>query len=68
MAQRTVGKIEPIPKIWLSKTEAMAYLGCSERFLETLRNKAEIRFSRYGRTFWYELESINQFFRKHKVV
>ena len=33
MAQRRIMKVEPVQKKWLSMQEAMAYLGCSERFL-----------------------------------
>ena len=38
--ERKTGKVEPIQKIWLSKTEAIAYLGCSEDFLRSLREKS----------------------------
>ena len=42
MVRKITGKVEPVAKKWLSKTEAMAYLGVSdlasiERFLT--RNK-----------------------------
>lgn len=65
---RIVGKIEPVPKKWLSKDEAKAYLGCSDKFLQTLRDTAQITFSRYGnKMYWYELSSIERFLTKNKV-
>lgn len=45
---KSVGKVEPVQKTWLSTKEAMAYLGCSMDLLEKLRNNAEISFSKYN--------------------
>lgn len=65
---RTIGKVEPILKKWLSKDEAKAYLGCSDRFLQTLRDTAQVSFSRFGnKMYWYELASIERFLMKNKV-
>lgn len=66
--KRIVGKIEPVTKKWLSGKEAVAYLGCSLDFLETLRNNAEVSFSQYKRMIWYELRSLDRFLEKNKVV
>lgn len=67
--KKNIGKVEPIPKKWLNREEAAAYLGCSFDFLEQLRNNAEISFARYGaRMFWYELQSIDRFLARNKVV
>ena len=51
-----------------SKTEAIAYLGCSEDFLRSLREKAELSFSKFGSMIWYELRSIDRFLERNKVV
>lgn len=45
---KSVGKVEPVNKLWLSTKEAMAYLGCSDKLLKKLRNNAEISFSKYN--------------------
>lgn len=66
---RSVGKVEPVAKLWLSAKEAMAYLGCSDKLLEKLRNDAEISFSQYNkRTIWYELRSLDRFIERNRVV
>lgn len=66
---KSVGKVEPVNKIWLSAKEAMAYLGCSEKLLEKLRNNAEISFSQYNkRVIWYELRSLERFIERNRVV
>lgn len=66
---RSVGKVEPVAKLWLSAKEAMAYLGCSDKLLEKLRNNAEISFSQYNkRTIWYELRSLDRFIERNRVV
>lgn len=65
--ERKTGKVEPIQKIWLSKAEAMAYLGCSDKFLVTLRDHAEIMFARWNNTIWYDLRSIDRFLNRNKV-
>lgn len=66
---RITAKVEEIPKRWLSKDEAMKYLGCSEKFLKKLRDKAEVSFARYGnKTYWYDVASIDRFIARNKVV
>lgn len=64
----TTGKVEEIKKIWLSKDEAMAYLGCSDKFLQNLRNKAEVKFAKYGKMIWYDLKSIERFVNRNKII
>ena len=67
--RKIIGKVEPVQKVWLNKKEAMAYLGCKEDFLRKLRENAEIKFSQYGgKTVWYELQSINRFIERHRVL
>lgn len=68
MATRIVGKVEPVKKTWLSKEEAMSYFGCSEDSLQTLRDNAELTFARRKNMVWYELGSIERFFKRHTVV
>ena len=64
----TVGKVEPVHKVWLSKKEAMAYLDCSSDFLDNIRNKALVSFSQVGKMIWYDLKSINRFLERNRVV
>ena len=56
---RVTGKVEPIVKKWLSKDEAKSYIGCSDDFLRTLREKALVSFSQFGKMIWYDLSSID---------
>lgn len=65
---KTTGKVEEIKKIWLSKDEAKAFLGCSDDFLLTLRAKAEIKFSKYGNKIWYDLKSLDRFIERNRVI
>lgn len=66
---KQIGKIQEVPKTWLSKDEAMAYLGCSADFLQTLRDNDLVSFSRFGnKMYWYELASIDRFLAKNRVV
>lgn len=65
---RSVGKVQNVDKVWLSKDEAMAYLGCSDKFLVTLREKAQVVFAKYGKMIWYDLRSIERFINRNKVV
>lgn len=62
------GKIETVPKIWLSKDEAKAYLGCGDDYLDKLREDAKVSFSKDGKMIWYDLNSINKFLNKMRVV
>lgn len=64
----TIGNVKPVEKLVMSEDEAIKYLGCSKRFMRTLREKAEISFSKYGKTFFYDIKSINRFLSRNKVV
>lgn len=67
--KRRTGKVEAVPKRWLSRVEAMAYLGCSEDFLKTLRDTAQVSFAQFGsKMIWYDLQSMDRFIAKHKVI
>lgn len=67
--KRQTGKIEPMPKRWLSRNEAMVYLGCSEDFLKTLRDSGQVSFSQFGnKMIWYDVQSIDRFILKNKVI
>lgn len=68
MARKLTGKVVPIEKKWLSKTEAMAYMGVSEDYLMTLRNADEIKCSRREKMIWYDLVSIDRFFEKNRIT
>ena len=62
-------KVESVPKRWLSKQEAMAYLGVGEAFLDKLRNEALVSFSQFGsKMIWYDLASLDRFILKNKVI
>lgn len=66
---KSIGKVESVEKKWLSRQEAMAYLGCSGDFLASLRDKNEISFAQYGhKATWYELRSIERFIERNRVV
>lgn len=68
MATRKIGKVQEVQKIWLSKDEAKAYLGCSDDFLARLRNEALVSFSQFGKMIWYDINSINRFLARNKVI
>lgn len=65
---RTAGKVKEVEKVWLNNKEAASYLGCSERFLRDLKDTGEISFAKYKNTIWYNLESIERFLNRHKVI
>ena len=47
---------------------AMAYLGCIVDYLDKLRNNAQVSFAKDGKMIWYNLESINRFLNRMKVI
>ncbi|RGV68507.1 DNA-binding protein [Bacteroides thetaiotaomicron] len=65
---KAIGKVQPVYKVWLSKDEAMAYLGCSDKFLERLRREALVVFSQYGKMIWYNAASLNHFLNRQAVI
>lgn len=68
MTKLKTTRVEPLKKAWLSTQEACAYLGCSKDFLQTLREKAEVSFSRYGKSTWYQADSIERFLERNRVL
>lgn len=61
--------IVPVEKVFLSTSEVMKYLDCSEDFIRELRDKALISFFRFGENkIWYEKSSIDKFIQKCKVI
>lgn len=65
---RTTGKVQSVDKVWLSREEAKAYLGCSDDFLRSLRDGAEISFAKFRNFVWYDLRSIERFLNRNKII
>lgn len=64
----TIGKVEALTKRWLSTEEAQAYLGCSDKFLKTLRDEGKIAFSRYRNFIIYDVISLDRFVKRNTVI
>lgn len=47
---RSIGKVQEVRKVWLSKDEA------------------QVSFSRFGKMIWYDINSIDRFLNRNKVV
>ncbi len=67
--QRNIGKVEPTPKIWLSKKEVAAYLGVTERFVdENINKRPDIYIYRIShKCFLYSKENIDNVIRKSRI-
>ncbi|WP_293738921.1 DNA-binding protein [uncultured Parabacteroides sp.] len=67
--ERSIGKIEPVQKIWLSTREAAAYLGVSVRFLrDQLDVIPEVEvYNIGGNKKFYRLENLDRLITKGKV-
>lgn len=66
---RNLGKVMPIPKIWLSKKELAAYLGVSTRYIETNINtnpRVEV-YRPTGRIALYSKENIDLVIRRSRT-
>ncbi|RHO73259.1 DNA-binding protein [Parabacteroides sp. AF48-14] len=66
---KTIGKIEPVHKIWLSTQEAAAYLGVSTRFL---RDQLDVIpgvevYNIGGNKKFYRLENLDRLISQGKV-
>ena len=66
---RSIGKIEPVQKIWLSTREAAAYLGVSVRFLrDQLDVIPEVEvYNIGGNKKFYRRENLDRLITKGKV-
>ena len=66
---RNIGKVLGVEKIWLNKKEAAAYLGVSERYVETnINTNPQIDIYRISeRVFLYSKSSIDKMVLKSKI-
>ncbi|MEG1861214.1 MAG: helix-turn-helix domain-containing protein [Bacteroidaceae bacterium] len=60
--------VQDVPKTWLSASEAKKFLGCSDKYLQKLRDNAKVSFARDGKMIFYNLHSIELFLNKIKVI
>lgn len=62
------GKVQPVNKIWLSREETRAFLGCSDDYLRKVRESGQVSFCCDGRMIWYNVNSLQRYIEKHKVI
>ena len=62
------GKVQPVNKIWLSREEAMRFLGCADDYLRKVRESGQVSFCRDGRMIWYNVNSLQRYIENHKVI
>ena len=46
----------------------MAYLECSRDYLNKLRYNAQVSFAQDGKKIWYNLQSIDRFLNRKRVI
>lgn len=64
---RTICRVEPVQKKWLSSKEAQNYLGCGDDYLRRIRERGEVVFCQDGRKTWYDIASIDRFMKRIRV-
>ena len=66
---RNIGKIMPVPKVWLSKKELAAYLGVSTRYIEVnINTNPKLDLYRMSdRVVLYNKENIDLIIRRSKT-
>jgi len=66
--QKIIGKIEPIQKVWLSKKEAAAYLGVTERYMDEINKRPDIDLYRLSnKCFLYSKDNLDSMIRKSRI-
>lgn len=67
--QKKIGKVEPIQKVWLSKKEAAAYMGVSERYMdENINLRPDVELYRLsGRCTLYSRENLDRMVMKCRI-
>lgn len=66
--KRKVAQVKQVDKTFLSTSELRSYLDCSDEFIETLRNTAQLSFFRIGRKIWYKKEEVDNLIMRSKVI
>lgn len=66
---RKVGKVESVPKVWLSRKEAAAYLGVTTELLRTKIDFSPLieLYQLEDRTFVYNINDLDRYVRSKKV-
>lgn len=64
-----IGKISTVEKVYLSKKELMAYIGMSERYIETVINRnPDVELYRLsGRCVLYRKDNIDRVIQKARI-
>jgi len=62
------GTVVEMPKIYYASSELKRYLHCSDEYLKKLRDTAKVTFYRDGKMIWYNINSVNNYIEKHKVI
>lgn len=61
-------QVRTLEKVFLSNSEAKAYLGVSDTTLKNWRAEGRLRYYKIGALIWYEKADIDRFIRKHKAI
>ena len=59
-------EINTIKKKWMTRSEVKSYLGCNDEFLKRMRSKAQVSYSKVGRTIFYSVESIERLLTRNR--
>lgn len=68
--QRIIGKVQAVPKVWLSKKEVAAYLGVSERYItDNMDNDPQVEVYRLSqRCALYSKENIDRYVERSRIT
>lgn len=61
-------KIEPLTKVWLSREEALVFMGCSDDYLRKVRDSGEVQFAKDGKMLWYNVHSLTRYIERRRVI
>lgn len=65
--KKTLAKVSPAPKRWLSTEELMRYLDCSRDFIERIRESPIVVVCKVGAKYLYEINSIDRYILSQKI-
>ncbi|WP_299230264.1 DNA-binding protein [uncultured Bacteroides sp.] len=63
-----IGKVEPVNKVWLNMDEAMAYMGCSRNFIDSLKYKALLIPSKVSGKLFFNVHDINKLLEDNRII
>ena len=65
---RTIAAVQPTEVVWLTTKRAQEYLGVSRKFIDRLKDEAQIPFYKVRGTIFYRKADIDRLVKENRII